>query len=163
MHTITKGICPKVNEIARLKFELVSYDYPVHRFNHYAMRTLVPGFVMFCFALQLYDVKFSDTMEIICNYMSKSVSIWYKQYANIFIWPIDRMLVQRGPGSNGNESQLHNPQIFGTGAHYQVHFSATTKTPLLAGDTVNEFYPPADRFGLVWFLCLMPYQPLQVI
>ena len=39
VHTFTKGICPKVNVIARLEFELVYYDSAVHRFNHYTRRT----------------------------------------------------------------------------------------------------------------------------
>ena len=33
-HTFPKGICPKMNVIARLEFELVYYDSVVHRFNH---------------------------------------------------------------------------------------------------------------------------------
>ena len=44
VHTFTKGICPKVNVIAWLEFELAYYDSAVQRFNHYAMRT--PSF--FC-------------------------------------------------------------------------------------------------------------------
>ena len=28
---------------------------------------------------------------------------------------------------------------------------------------VNSTYPEENRFGLVWFLCLMAYQPLWVI
>ena len=35
VHTFPKGICPKVNVIARLEFELAYYDSAVHRFNHY--------------------------------------------------------------------------------------------------------------------------------
>ena len=33
------GICPKVNIIARLEFELVYYDSAVQRFNHYTTKT----------------------------------------------------------------------------------------------------------------------------
>ena len=33
-----KGICPKVNVIARLEYELTYYDSAVHRFNHYTTR-----------------------------------------------------------------------------------------------------------------------------
>ena len=33
--TFPKGICPKVNVIARLEFELAYYDSAVQRFNHY--------------------------------------------------------------------------------------------------------------------------------
>ena len=33
VHTFPKGICPKVNVIARLEYELAYYDSAVHRFN----------------------------------------------------------------------------------------------------------------------------------
>ena len=39
IHTIPKGICPKVNVVARLEYELAYYDSTVHRFNHYTTRT----------------------------------------------------------------------------------------------------------------------------
>ena len=39
VHTFPKGICPKVNIIARLENELAYYDSAVHRFNHNTMRT----------------------------------------------------------------------------------------------------------------------------
>ena len=39
VHTFPKGICPKVNVIARLEYELAYYDSVVHRFNHYTTRT----------------------------------------------------------------------------------------------------------------------------
>ena len=35
----SKCICPKVNIIARLEFELAHYDSTGQRFNHYTMRT----------------------------------------------------------------------------------------------------------------------------
>ena len=39
IHTFLKGICPKVNVIARLEYELAYNDSAVHRFNHYTART----------------------------------------------------------------------------------------------------------------------------
>ena len=39
VHTFPKGICPKVNVIARLEYELTYYDSAIHRFNHYTTRT----------------------------------------------------------------------------------------------------------------------------
>ena len=39
VHTFPKCICPKVNVIARLEYELAYYDSAVHRFNHYTTRT----------------------------------------------------------------------------------------------------------------------------
>ena len=39
IHTFPNGICPKVNVIARLEFELTYYDSAVHRYNHYTTRT----------------------------------------------------------------------------------------------------------------------------
>ena len=40
VHTFPKDICPKVNVIARLEFELAYYDPAVHRFNHFTPMTL---------------------------------------------------------------------------------------------------------------------------
>ena len=47
VHTFPKGICPKVNVIVRLEFELAYYDPAVHRFNHYTTRTPLhkPGYI----------------------------------------------------------------------------------------------------------------------
>ena len=42
VHTFPKGICPKVNVIARLEYELAYYDSVVHRFNHYTTRRTPP-------------------------------------------------------------------------------------------------------------------------
>ena len=39
IHTFPKGICLKVNVIARLEFELAYYDSAVLSFNHYTMGT----------------------------------------------------------------------------------------------------------------------------
>ena len=39
VHTFPRGICPKVNVIARLEYELAYYDSAVHPFNHYTTRT----------------------------------------------------------------------------------------------------------------------------
>ena len=38
-YNFPKGICPKVNVIVRLEFELAYYDSAVQRFIHYATRT----------------------------------------------------------------------------------------------------------------------------
>ena len=39
VYTFPKGICPKVNVIARLEFEPANYDSVVQRFNHYTTKT----------------------------------------------------------------------------------------------------------------------------
>ena len=39
IHTFPKGICPKVNVIAQLEFELAYYDSAVQCFNYYSTRT----------------------------------------------------------------------------------------------------------------------------
>ena len=44
VHNFPKGICPKVNTIARLKFELAYYDSAVHRFNHCTAKYFLPTF-----------------------------------------------------------------------------------------------------------------------
>ena len=38
VHTFPKGICPKVNVIARLEYELAYNESAVHPLNHYTMR-----------------------------------------------------------------------------------------------------------------------------
>ena len=43
-----KGICPKVNVIARLEYELAYYDSAVHRFNYYTTRTPPPSYGFSC-------------------------------------------------------------------------------------------------------------------
>ena len=44
VYTFPKDICPKVNVIAQLGFELTYYDSAVQCFNHYTTRTsLRPG------------------------------------------------------------------------------------------------------------------------
>ena len=35
VHTFPNGICPKVNVIVRLEYELAYYDSAVHHFNHF--------------------------------------------------------------------------------------------------------------------------------
>ena len=40
VHTFPKGICPKVNVIVRLEYELAYNDSAVHRFNHFTTRTI---------------------------------------------------------------------------------------------------------------------------
>ena len=39
VHAFPKGICPKVNVIAQLEYELAYYDSAVHLFNHYTTKT----------------------------------------------------------------------------------------------------------------------------
>ena len=43
VHTFPNDICPKVNVIARLKFELACFDSTVKRLYHYAMKTPPTG------------------------------------------------------------------------------------------------------------------------
>ena len=53
-----KGICPKVNVIARLEFEFAYFDSIVHRFNHYTTRTppIYMGFSLY------YMLKVNDEL-----------------------------------------------------------------------------------------------------
>ena len=39
VHTFPKGVCPIMNVIAWLEYELAYYDSAIHRFNHYTTRT----------------------------------------------------------------------------------------------------------------------------
>ena len=45
-YTFPKGICPKVNVITRLEYELTYYNSAVHCFNHYTTRTPLSFFVL---------------------------------------------------------------------------------------------------------------------
>ena len=40
VQTFPKGICPKVDVIARVEYELAYYDSAVYRFNHNTTKTL---------------------------------------------------------------------------------------------------------------------------
>ena len=40
VYIFRKGICPKMNVIAWLEFELAYYDFAVHRFNHKSMKVI---------------------------------------------------------------------------------------------------------------------------
>ena len=39
LRSVKEEVCPKVNVIARLEYELAYYNPAVHRFNYYTMRT----------------------------------------------------------------------------------------------------------------------------
>ena len=58
-HTFPKGICPKVNVIARLEYELASYDSAVHRFNHYTTRT--PPAYRYRYSIYTYKYAYLHT------------------------------------------------------------------------------------------------------
>ena len=92
-NTFPKGICPKVNLIARLEYELAYYDSAVHRFNHYTTRTPQPedvgikallrlhihSFVLFLiFLAHSFYVIYSYLTEIIC----KLISLTYRGDSN---------------------------------------------------------------------------------
>ena len=47
VHTFPKGICPKVNVIARPEFELALYDSGVQRFKPYTLRTPLTALLSF--------------------------------------------------------------------------------------------------------------------
>ena len=64
-HTFPKGICPKVNVIARLEFELENYDPAVQCFNHYTTRT---------FPVRLLFVAGENTLPI-GDYRGKEFSV----------------------------------------------------------------------------------------
>ena len=83
VRTFSKGICPNVNVIARLEYELTYYDSAVHHFNHYTTRTTPATFVRVA-------VYFSVNMWV---YVAMCVSVWvflYKDSYNthLFLIPI---------------------------------------------------------------------------
>ena len=68
VHTFPKGICPKVNVIARLEFELAYYDSANHRFNHEATPLFFSVFVL---------TFFQSSFLRACNVIFISVMIFY--------------------------------------------------------------------------------------
>ena len=62
VRTFPKGICSKVNVIARLEYELADYDSAVHRFNHYTTRTL-PKVVLLLLLFLL------NSLSLRCHFM----------------------------------------------------------------------------------------------
>ena len=62
VHTFPKGICPKVNVIVRLEYELAYYHSAVHRFNHYTMWT-PPQLKRYL--LNIYKVLFFKNIDIV--------------------------------------------------------------------------------------------------
>ena len=71
VHTFPKGICPKVNVIARLEYELAYYDSAVHRFNHYTTRT-PPLYVLCNCFVRLFCTRF---YQICMNFKQIYLSI----------------------------------------------------------------------------------------
>ena len=64
VHTFLKGICPKVNVIARLEFELAYYDVAVQLFSYNSMGTLPFIDVNLSGVILCLDVKESHSVFI---------------------------------------------------------------------------------------------------
>ena len=69
VHTFLKVICPKVNVIVRLEFELAYYDIEVKDINHYAARTY-PHVILL----------HGSTNILIAWYLSIHLSFWRPTY-----------------------------------------------------------------------------------
>ena len=59
-----KGICPKVNVIAQAEFELVYYNFGIHRFNHYITKATRNGFKYFSLRLIMLFIKYSNKKNL---------------------------------------------------------------------------------------------------
>ena len=79
------GICPKVNVIARLEYELAYYDSAVHRFNHYTVGFKIymkfPMWGLKVFSVEVTNVWFEGFYEsqwlrarLCCRKISDSIS-----------------------------------------------------------------------------------------
>ena len=70
-HTFPKGICPKVNVIARLEYELAYYDSAVQRFNHYTTRTPLSSWRILFYVIRFNDISILDGYLMpnsVCSY-----------------------------------------------------------------------------------------------
>ena len=79
-HTFPKGICLKVNVIARLEYELAYYDFAVHRFNHYTTRT--PLLFMFLSLFYIHTIICIHVYLCICEYVIVYVCV----YAYLYVY-----------------------------------------------------------------------------
>ena len=66
-----KGIYPKVNEIARLEYELAYYDSAVHRFNHYTTKTPTSN-------ISFWDKHFSSTFKVRVTLLPTFLWLFFK-------------------------------------------------------------------------------------
>ena len=78
VHTFLKGICPKVNVIARLEYELAYYDSTAHRFNHYTTRT--PRFRI----CRLHHLQRSKTLHYLDIIHISQTESWSSNKEQIF-------------------------------------------------------------------------------
>ena len=67
VHTFPKGICPKVNIIAWLEYELAYYDSTVHRFNHYTTIVFLLIFSIFLMFTSLLSSVLSFFVKTMKN------------------------------------------------------------------------------------------------
>ena len=93
VHTFPKGICPKVNIIARLENERAYYDSAVHRFNHYTTRTP------------------PCKVGLKRKTPTKSISFWEQGYLKLVPFPWHLLLEE--PLSLGNKSALFSLKKWG--------------------------------------------------
>ena len=92
-----KGICPKVNVIAWLEYELAYYDSAVHRFNHYTTRTSPLWFgVLFCFVLFCFHMNCVHFIYYFYFYLYgflwSTVSPYNLSFCQGFIWLINELI-----------------------------------------------------------------------
>ena len=74
-HTFPKGICPRVNVIERMEFELAYNDSTVHDVNHYFTRTSHPN---------LFDKEYLDALKVQTHTISLSLSLSLSIYIYIY-------------------------------------------------------------------------------
>ena len=82
VHTFPKGLCPKVNIIVQLEFELTYYDSAVQRFNHHTWFNVSKWFnkkkknplKTLCFS-SLYEIQ-SDLFPVFSRYITEPLASW---------------------------------------------------------------------------------------
>ena len=83
VHTFPKGICPKVNVIARLEYELAYYDSAVQRFNHYTIEYL-QVMLKLCYHLDM-KIMLTHEWKNILKYIINNIS----RIINLFDLPVN--------------------------------------------------------------------------
>ena len=90
VHTFPKGICSKVNIIARLGYELTYYESADQCFMHYTTKPL-PMCEYLCAYITI-RYKRNDKIKTINRHVMKDNILKYKWFANIFNCSIQQLL-----------------------------------------------------------------------
>ena len=143
-----------MNVIARLEYELAHYDSAVHRFNHYSTKTPPLGradwgYIYACIQRIIHTRK--------CLFLF-AVSITFRPARSPGFFTCNGYLDKKETICNSFFILFcfYSLFFFSFFFHFTFVLQKVIEEGSLCGVVVNDI-------GLVWFLCLMAYQPSLVI